>query len=813
MGLSIFKDDPTKEKMEKAALAYKRQTEALGKDKTQLLDPEKYSNFFVEQYAYIISAFIRAHGLKHSDKDIDNLIKAYLRRFPEEKPEAPAVGSALAEGFKPELKVKDDGSELVTGALTTGFTPTKKEKKKLEELKAKKEKEISAKDKDRLRFQMGLLVTDTDLHVGADHTDEEAQKLGQGISPAAMNGLKEIAQWMLRNGAKTGAYSGNEKISFVYQILTTRARIKLFAYYLIEKDMMKESNPDKLKMAMLESQMNYVPDLNKFKDKVIHTKFKFWERFNASHFDWDKISTAVRFAVQNEEYLMKFGSLGPADTVSTDEELEEIMQQEGGVSSAVANATTGEKIQPRQTPGAVRLKNTMEIRAKLLKNYVMAGNDLMTFFKETHDNKDADYSLTYLVRTSRYLLDKLKIAFDELKKCDATVENVFMDLVGGDLDGQLDDKKELMDILEEAGEWAGFAHEKISAVPEKVQEGMKGYNTVSEVVKKIKPGWNLGKIPDNAVNFMNYTGPTEDIFGFIGHAISGYNLVIKMIKFHNEADTMSTGTFALGLLDIVNDTLELAGGAVESFMKVFKVATPIVEGTSTAFELVTGVVNVAQGVGQAIDAGKRKDHIKQAEYMLHGRGDTKAEKTLRLSNRVANIRMQKGISKAIAGTLEVTGGVLTAAGVTAVVGASVGAVGKAISLTSDIVAFFQKRKNVEETIDEYINMDRMIQYIKMSVGNPEKLDIDKIREQLRKEMMARLYFATKEGFFNAIVGEYAQHLYRYIFYKNGDMSAPQNEVTNDNLAYVEILRSFGARPDFAKRAPDPKAIAEYMKKV
>ena len=155
------------------------------------------------------------------------------------------------------------------------------------------------------------------MAVSEDSEVEDIQADSQ-LTGAQKTGLKDISQWMLRNMDKTGIM-GDSKAPFVRGcVLRQPARVKLCAYYLVETDARKLSG-EALQKAVVESQRpSYVPNLARFKDKMIASKFKFWKRFTGDQFYWQKLSESMRFAMQAKPILMKFGELGASEVTEAD---------------------------------------------------------------------------------------------------------------------------------------------------------------------------------------------------------------------------------------------------------------------------------------------------------------------------------------------------------------------------------------------------------------------------------------------------------------------------------------------------------------
>jgi hypothetical protein len=806
--------------MKKAAGAYKKIMDFSKADVTKLTDSDKQSNTFLDTNSEIIDAYIKNFGnAKEENQDIDGLLKAYYLRYPNKKPMPPLERQ---NGIMPDTGAADK-------AATEQAEAEQNKKKEAEE----KEKKASQEDRDRLDAQLGTVLADTELNIENKDQKEDHDKLSGGINPSAMKGLKDISAWMLRNGAKTGAYSGNERIRFVTKgVLNEDARVKLFAYYLVEKGMEKEANPDSLKVALAESQTNYIPDLAAFKDKVIASKFKFWKRFDASHFYWEKISAAIRLAIKNRDFLKPFGSLGH-EVNASDQGGEDAGEQaqdaskdksKGNASSATpqpASGGSGDSGSAGNTPvqsqpakskaaadsNAAALKKAAQERETRLSDYVAAGKMLMEMRQKLSKNPHQDEMNQKALINAQ--IARVNMLFEDLKDSDKNVENIYETLAGGDLQ-DTPEKEEEKDTSEQLGE-ASEAITDAMDLPGQPSELMEHYNNLAKAANGMNPSWHIAEIPDEAVEYMKNLGATEDVLSIAGSALSCFNLVLKMVKIYQDSSTMTAGTLAMEGMDAFSSAFEIASSLTETIQGLLGVAEAAVETTSGAMGAVAGAINIVSGLVTLNAMADQQDSLDTAKSKL--KRDSKAQKMVRLGERTTSIRADHAAAQMVSGSLELMGGVLTATGVSAVAGAALGTVGAIISLTSDVVKYFQNRQNMKDTIDDYVNMDKMMDIINKSVKDKSSMNTDEVKDQLREEMVARLHYASIEDLYDSIVDEYAAYIYNHIFFENGNLSKPLDKEAKANEGYIDLLKGFGAEPDFSKKKPGPKAIAEYLKKV
>lgn len=127
------------------------------------------------------------------------------------------------------------------------------------------------------------------------------------LTDAQRKGLKDFHQWLYRNCDKTGFLgSGNagSMRDFANNFMKQPAAVQLKALYLLQTGNRK--NPDKAGLDDINSQINYVPDLDKIKKPLVANKWKIWRRANGSHLYWEKLSDSLSMAKENEKELVEF---------------------------------------------------------------------------------------------------------------------------------------------------------------------------------------------------------------------------------------------------------------------------------------------------------------------------------------------------------------------------------------------------------------------------------------------------------------------------------------------------------------------------
>ena len=128
---------------------------------------------------------------------------------------------------------------------------------------------------------------------GIEETAPLDQKVDEGLKGAQTKAVLEVDQWVLRNihngGFKRIIGSLTDQSELATRLLQKTKRERLYIYYLIETR--ERVNPTH--EGYVKSQDKYVPDVKKFKDQMIKTRFKLLSRSDGSYIYWDKLRQAM----------------------------------------------------------------------------------------------------------------------------------------------------------------------------------------------------------------------------------------------------------------------------------------------------------------------------------------------------------------------------------------------------------------------------------------------------------------------------------------------------------------------------------------
>ncbi len=143
-----------------------------------------------------------------------------------------------------------------------------------------------------LRQQIAL----REMIKGVDKQKSALDNQDDGVTEDQKRGIAEIDSWLVRNIRNGGYMSAfgvvSDRTDIVGKILSMDRRKKLYVYYLVESR--ERVNPTM--EGFTTSQNDYVPNIYKFKDRMIASKLKFYKRFSGSYIYWNKLTEAMSIA-------------------------------------------------------------------------------------------------------------------------------------------------------------------------------------------------------------------------------------------------------------------------------------------------------------------------------------------------------------------------------------------------------------------------------------------------------------------------------------------------------------------------------------
>ncbi len=607
---------------------------------------------------------------------------------------------------------------------------------------------------------------------------------GLPLTGDQMAGLKSISRWMLRNMDKTGALDiGDSRSAFVRNyVLRQSPRVKLCAYYLVETDARKLKG-SKLKQAVAESQSpSYVPNLQKFKDKMIASKFKFWKRLSGSEFYWDKLADSMRFAVAESATILKFGGGGAP----------EVTENDAGENASAATAGTA-------TQGS---GGNSEKEKKAADNYraFLMVHKLILKLMDRRDKAEAG---------------EWKESDEEMLNS-ATVEYLKYG------------KQIVKDI--QNGEAGDFSAD--DGTGSEIASALEMENTVEGIVAK-------GLTNETFLGFIKNAKAAEgtELSGnWLGAAsgIASFTAIItEIIRSGKKNSYTSSADKGERAMEILNSIGEMASSALDSYkdLKGIEETTNFAVKSASIASMATGTLNVGAGLASFIGGGVQKYHMTKATEQIKNNGNLteeekqKEEQAAALQRRLANAKQVTGSIKLGSGGIQMASGALL---LSVIIGVSLSVVlsliATGVDLMASVYSFFHKRSNLKDTIDDYIHMDDLYPPVKreldkqlaMKKAEPSYIPNESdLKNSIRWEAAAQMGYASLDGFYNYITREYATLIYTKAMLQDDgetpvDVVNGEPRLSQTNRDFAEMLKGYGLKPDYKRGKPTIDTIQKRM---
>ncbi|MCD8038037.1 MAG: hypothetical protein LUE96_02985 [Lachnospiraceae bacterium] len=711
-------------------------------DKASLHEDRMSARFqFLNEYSEVIQEYIEDEELKDKpiDPDFDYLVKLYKRHY-------------LKDGFTRE----ENAARMERRGGMWG----------------------ESADAVRSGLQKANLMPEGD-------TVRESEK-GRPLTGDQMAGLKSISRWMLRNMDKTGVWEmGDSKSAFVRNyVLKQSPRVKLCAYYLVETDARKLKG-SKLKQAVAESQSpSYVPNLQKFKDKMIASKFKFWKRLSGSEFYWDKLADSMRFAVAESATILKFGGGGAP----------EVTENDAGENASAATAGTA-------TQGS-------------------GGNSEKEKKKKAADNYRAFLMVHKLILKLMDRRDKAKAGewkeSDEEMLNSATVEYLKYG------------KQIVKDIQNgEAGDFSaddGTGSEIASALEmEETVEGIVAKGLTNETFLGFIKN---AKAAEGTELSGNWLGAASGIASFTA-------IITEIIRSGKKNSYTSSADKGERAMEILSSIGEMASSALDSYkdLKGIEETTNFAVKSASIASMATGTLNVGAGLASFIGGGVQKYHMTKATEQIKNNGNLteeekqKEEQAAALQRRLANAKQVTGSIKMVSGGIQIASGALLLTGIIGVpLSVVLSGIATGVDLMASVYSFFHKRSNLKDTIDDYIHMDDLYPLVKRELdkqlamkkdANSDPPNESDLKDSIRREAAAQMGYAGLDGFYNYITREYATLIYTKAMLQDDgetpvDVVNGEPRLSQTNRDFAEMLKGYGLKPDYKRGKPTIDTIQKRM---
>ncbi|MBR3539117.1 MAG: hypothetical protein IKN79_08595 [Eubacterium sp.] len=659
-----------------------------------------------------------------------------------------------------------------------------------------------------------------------DNTQDES------LNAEQIAGIEAVDRYIIEQSNTSG-----ENRAFVDQILRLPMRDRLIIYGLIENK--REATPSAVDIAY--TQIGYVPNPTIFASRMSWVPNFLWKGNKRkgvarmlTNMRWEKLEAAMEFLGQEpvQEVRNAFASLSESvdkKAIDTREEAENLEDS----SDPMALLTDIEVKRDQQ------LLKTIKALEECRDAMVEAENSV--FRKKSKAEKATE------------LQTAAKAEIEALESIDRALYDT-MNSVRESVEGrEVNDEPQLEEEME-------------GKLDKTIRKGPPGESAAQQILKKSifvgsQSSLILAKL-DKMVTlhtgeaasplvsaasgaFTSVTG----VIGLIGGCLGAVSLIGKLKKKGaNFAKTdianmitkstrslgasawgIAAGGYQIGLVIAGNQAAkQLAKGAVET-AKAMKdnigIATDAVTYATIAVSGIKAAIDVGDAVVQAkhlthhIVASYRVHELKNMNNALKGDDAAYAKNILKIDR-----RNKRGEALETLNSFCVNSGLIAA---TLVGGplASVAYAGAAVFDAVAMKAFMKVKKMIDlsSMVDEFLQVDDMT---KQAFPEYSKLDIlkkSRAKSRIRQEMMAELGYTTTAAFSKHIAKNYAEFIYKKLFFVNDDPQRPlvnknnkDHTLTNISMACYQMVKSLGLRVKFPEnkddddRYPTPDMIAAKL---
>lgn len=637
------------------------------------------------------------------------------------------------------------------------------------------------------------LVRDKMEQNGDEQQEAESGEGSSEVSGAQKEGLKDISKWLLRNMNKTGMF-GDSRMQFVQNyVLRQPARVKLCAYYLVETDARKLSGDNLYEAVKASQQPSYVPNLERFKSKMIATKFKVWKRINADQFYWEKLSQSMRCAVEQSHAIFRFGNAGDSEVNESDAK-----DTEQASSPKTENKTSGSGAGTPKNENSKFVNDLYQEFQQLEKEILVQMKEKETLNAQGKWGEDKNKALEEKIDNYAAL------AMEITKRFKAGEESA------GEYateDGKLDEPSEW---IERIGETApGKVGDALGSVAEKLGDE---------------------KAPQLSQDIGRWTGLVGNGFSSISGIVSFGLLIKDIVQMARKNAYVSSSTKMEEAADVIQNLIEKASDALDLYKGFKEIDDKSTFATQSAgiAGMVTGSVSVAVGATKMVTAGVQRSHLTNASNAIGENKDLsendrkKAQQAAELRKKILQKKqMSAGFDMAVGG-LNVAAGALTFTGVGTVAVPFLEAAATGVSLISSLSDFIASKLIVKKAIDVYIDMDNIFKAVQEYLLNQQKktggkMPSDgKIKEYIRLEAAAQMGCSSINEFYNYVTRQYAILIHdKAMLDKNGNpikvgKDGKPIDLSQTNKDFAELLKGFGLKANYKKQKPTINTIQKRM---
>ncbi|MBQ9505183.1 MAG: hypothetical protein IJU93_09265 [Lachnospiraceae bacterium] len=617
----------------------------------------------------------------------------------------------------------------------------------------------------------------------------------KGLSTEQIKAIDAIDQWFVRNYSNTGLVgwavgARNHHGEAVSALLGKSKRERLFIYYLIETK--KRKNPDI--SDVYASQADYVPDLEKFKGQMLHTRLKVLSHLSGQYVAMHKLSEATQI---NREYKELIKDCAEPVAISDKTKLKELK------SDKIADRTymLGEVYQSTKT---------YRDRAA-------------AFLKKGKKDAKAEAELEALKKKAEADLKELIAADSAVDEAEQYGDITEQGTIGS-AQVSIRSNSNSGDLSSNMRYAAKYGARLAGNTGNIVKDALSGANLVKSGVQKVIPsiGGGSWKLKDSILAKTEFFSGTVSVSG-ISALGSLMATIYGVYNFSRGYSGMHAGDFGVNIVKILNSTASATTTAwkgVQVTQQYIASADSLFNGTikvSPALQvagMVTGGVgtgletyNTLSGMLDCRNASKAASFLNKKERNT-GNMDAKQAKfernMLKVSKDISAKKMGMGGFNTVASGLSMAGLLVP------VFGTAITLTGVGLTMASGMVSIFgMDMKGIRKKIfDSYFNFDEFVnKALAVMEARGEKVyNMKEFRRNMRRTLAAAAGFSDVESACDHIGKQYADFICKKLFGEAGERTTDENE----RKGYIQLVKSFGLPYSEKKKTPSAAALARKM---
>lgn len=639
----------------------------------------------------------------------------------------------------------------------------------------------------------------------------DPKTVDKDLSDNQLKGLALVDQWFLRNYNNSGLGGSlinvrNHHGELVSELLGKTKRERLFIYYLIETG--KRKNPGVFDLFASQA---YTPNLEKFKDRMLASKFKIMSHIMGSYVYMGKVTEALQV---NDDYRRLLKDCAEVDMGVNEvkgKELEELKKNKDAYRSYALVKTAGSAKAFRNE--AIRVE---ELGKKATEQDKKSLNDhQQAFLKDLKELLRADEEVGEAIK---YGEGFGKVTEDDKGKLNLEKNDKYYSVKNTNP----------QDLIDNAGTYVSAASGLAGNVHLPVNAAIFYGAAVDHLIdvskgKDYNPTfWKLGSYKDLFMQPSTYastvTAATITCLGsFLGACYGVYNLTAHWSDKHGGDRAAeiarvitSAGSVAQTVLQTMDTAKDIAKQAAPVTSKLTKGIGFGVAGLKTATEFYT-VISGHLDIKNANNASKKLQgkiyNRYLATYNLDKKEKTKEEQAqtekeyrqaryernmMRLARKLGERKRKYAAYQTAVGVFSVAGGGITAT----IAGGVVGALGTT-ELTAIRNDMFDRYFELNEFMDDALE--------DMRKRGQEIRDEKNFKIRMRRVVAAAAGYSDLISACDQIAKIYADQICKGLF---GD---DEDRVEGDiREGYIQIVKSFGLPYDEAKKIPSADLLARKM---